>query len=382
MPMKILTVFGTRPEAVKLAPVILEFKKNKKHIKSFVCLTGQHKEMVRQVLSTFEITPDYDLNIMKKGQTIEEIIVAAIIKIQPILDKIKPHIILVQGDTTTAFIISLAGFLKKIKIAHVEAGLRTYDKYRPFPEEINRALISRIADFHFVPTEQNKKNLIKENIRKSSIFVTGNTVVDALLFTSNKIDKNAGKKFFNELPEISNDKKIILVTAHRRESFGSDMDNICAALKKIVVLRPDAEIVYPVHMNPNVRISVNKILKCVERIHLIEPLGYEAFVALIKRAYLILTDSGGIQEEAPSFNKPVLIMRDVTERSEGIKAGCARLVGVKTDDIVSNTLQLLDDKTVYIKMSRAKNPYGDGMSAKKITNILLESKSKKGIDGI
>lgn len=363
--MKVLTVFGTRPEAIKLAPVVLELKKHSR-IKSFVCVSAQHRQMLDQVLKMFEITPDFDLNIMGKNQTIEQVISKIILSVGTVLDKVKPDIVLLQGDTTTAFTVGFAAFLRKIKIGHVEAGLRSYDKYRPFPEEINRRLLSHLADFHFAPTKQAENNLKKENIGPRSIFVTGNTVIDALLVI-------AGRTYsFPKgcLPKIDGSKKIIVVTAHRRESFGKPMKNICSALNRITQMLPEAEIIYPVHPNPNVRKVVSAMLKKNKRIHLIEPLSYEPFVQLLKKAYIILTDSGGIQEEAPALHKPVLVMREKTERPEGIACGCARLVGMDPDEIVKQTVRLFRDKKVFLKMSRARNPYGDGKASVRIAAAL------------
>lgn len=361
--MKVLTVFGTRPEAIKLAPVVLELRKTK-GVKSFVCVTGQHREMLDQVLKVFGIKPDFDLNIMKKDQTLEDIVSGVMVKIAPVLDKVKPDIVLVQGDTTSAFIVALAAFFKKIKVGHVEAGLRTNDKFNPFPEEINRRLVSHVADLHFAPTKAGRENLLGENVDPATVFVTGNTVIDALLEIAGKREQGTGNRVQGE------EKKIILVTAHRRESFGKDFENICTALKEIALGREDVEIIYPVHLNPNVRRPVNKIIKGVPGIHLVEPMEYEPFVRLMKRSYIILSDSGGIQEEAPSLDKPVLVMRHVTERPEGVNAGCAKLVGTEAKDIVKNVIRLLDDKKAYAKMAKAKNPYGDGKAAKKIVAIL------------
>lgn len=363
--MKILTIFGTRPEAIKLAPVLGELKKEKS-IKSVVCVTAQHRHMLDQVLKIFNIKPDFDLDVMTYNQTLEDILSKILFRVGRVLDEVKPDLVLVQGDTTSAFIIGLACFFRKIKIGHVEAGLRTYDKYKPFPEEINRRLLSHIADFHFAPTKTAFRNLVRENINEKNIFITGNTAIDALLMT-------AGKKYklvLKDLKDIDFKKKIILVTAHRRESFGRPIENICLALKEIVNKRSDVEIIYPVHPNPNVQKAVGKTIKGVKRIHLIRPLEYEPFVHLMKRSYLILTDSGGIQEEAPSLDKPVLVMREVTERPEGVKAGCSRLVGMNKDNIVKNALVLLENKKLYRKMADAKNPYGDGKAAKRIVNII------------
>ena len=362
---KILTIFGTRPEAIKLAPVLAQLKKEKS-IKSIVCVTAQHRHMLDQVLKIFDIKPDFDLDVMTHDQTLEDILNRVLLRVGKVLDIVKPDIVLVQGDTTSALIIGLACFFRKIKIGHVEAGLRSYDKYRPFPEEINRRLLSHVADFHFAPTKTAFHNLIKENIDKNKIFVTGNTAVDALTMT-------AGEKYklnIKNLQRVDFKKRIILVTAHRRESFGEPLKNICLALKEIVNLKNDVEIIYPVHPNPNVRKTVEKTIGGVKRIHLIEPVEYELFVHLMKKCYFVLTDSGGIQEVAPSLGKPVLVMREKTERPEGIKAGCSKLVGVDKNNIVKNALTLLENKKLYKKMAKSRNPYGDGKAAKRIVSVL------------
>lgn len=366
---KVLVTFGTRPEVIKLAPLIIQLKKEK-NIKLTVCSTGQHRHMLDQALKTFRIKPDFDMNIMTKDQKVEQVIGKVLVRIGEILDRIDPDVVVVQGDTTTAFAISLAAFLHKVKIAHVEAGLRSYDKYKPFPEEANRRLISHIADFHFAPTPQAAKNLIKENIDKKNIFITGNTAIDALMMVARRQMKaQMGRSW-----TLSKDKKLILVTAHRRESFGRPLANICKALKRIATLREDVEIVYPVHLNPSVKKTVHGIIKNETRIRLIEPLSYEDFVHIMKSSYIILTDSGGIQEEAPSFKKPVLVMREVTERAEGVRAGCARLVGLNQDSIVDSVVSLLENKKLYKKMASVKNPYGDGMASKRIADVLIKAK--------
>jgi len=362
---KILTIFGTRPEAIKLAPVLAQLKKEES-IKSIVCVTAQHRHMLDQVLKIFDIKPDFDLDVMTHDQTLEDILSRVLLRVGKVLDIVKPDIVLVQGDTTSALIIGLACFFRKIKIGHVEAGLRSYDKYRPFPEEINRRLLSHVADFHFAPTKTAFHNLVKENIDKNKIFVTGNTAVDALVMTT-------GEKYklnIKGLQRVDFKKRIILVTAHRRESFGEPLKNICLALKEIVNLKNDVEIIYPVHPNPNVRKTVEKTIGGVKRIHLIEPVEYELFVHLMKKCYFVLTDSGGIQEEAPSLGKPVLVMREKTERPEGIKAGCSKLVGVDKNNIVKNALALLENKKLYKKMAKSRNPYGDGKAAKRIVSVL------------
>ena len=365
---KILVTLGTRPEAIKLAPLIIRLKKEKT-VKLTVCATGQHRHMLDQALKAFGIKPDFDLNIMTEDQTVEHVIGKVLSEIGKVLDTVKPDIVVVQGDTTTAFAISMAAFLRKIKIAHVEAGLRSYDKYKPFPEETSRRLISHIADLHFAPTKEAARNLLKENISKKNIFITGNTGIDALLMIASKKNIILPEPFRS----LGKKKKLILVTAHRRESFGKPLRGICYALKRIASAYQEVEIVYPVHLNPNVKKTVHKIIKSKDRIHLINPLSYEEFVHAMKMSYLILTDSGGIQEEAPSLKKPVLVMREVTERREGVRAGCARLVGLNPDSIVKNVITLLKDTKLYNKMASIKNPYGDGLASKRIAHILTKA---------
>lgn len=364
---KVLFIFGTRPEAIKMAPVIKEFKKHTDfNVK--ICTTAQHREMLDQVLKFFNIKSDYDLNLMKPNQSIFDITVNALKALEKVLDLEKPDLIFVQGDTTTALVGALAGFYKKVKIAHIEAGLRSYNKYSPFPEEINRVLVGHLADYHFAPTEKAKENLLKENI-KENVYVVGNTVIDALFLVLDIIRKTGEGEYYKYFHFIDFSKKIILVTGHRRESFGKSFENICYALKEISE-RKDVEIVYPVHLNPNVRKIVNRILKGVKNIHLIEPLDYPYMIWLMNKAYLILTDSGGIQEEAPSLGKPVLVMRKVTERVEGLKAGTAKLVGTDKEKIVRETLELLNNKKKYEKMAKAVNPYGDGKASQRIKSII------------
>jgi len=364
---KVLFIFGTRPEAIKMAPVIKEFKKYTDfNVK--ICTTAQHREMLDQVLKFFNIKSDYDLNLMKPNQSIFDITVNALKALEKVLDLEKPDLIFVQGDTTTALVGALAGFYKKVKIAHIEAGLRSYNKYSPFPEEINRVLVGHLADYHFAPTEKAKENLLKENI-KENVYVVGNTVIDALFLGLDIIRKTSEGEYYKYFHFIDFSKKIILVTGHRRESFGKSFENICYALKEISE-RKDVEIVYPVHLNPNVRKIVNRILKGVKNIHLIEPLDYPYMIWLMNKAYLILTDSGGIQEEAPSLGKPVLVMRKVTERVEGLKAGTAKLVGTDKEKIVRETLELLNNKKKYEKMAKAVNPYGDGKASQRIKSII------------
>jgi len=366
--MKLLFIFGTRPEAIKMAPLIKAFQKEISfEIK--ICVTAQHRQMLDQVLDFFDIKPDYDLNMMKSNQSLFDITANVLKGLEKILEGYKPDLIFVQGDTTTAFVGALAGFYKKIKVAHIEAGLRSHNKYSPFPEEINRVLIGHLADYHFSPTERAKENLIKEGI-KENIFVVGNTVIDALFLGLNIIKHKGEEEYLDYFNFINFSKKIILVTGHRRESFGEPFENICNALKEIAENYKDVEIVYPVHLNPNVRKPVNRILNGIDNIYLIEPLSYPYLIWLINKSYLILTDSGGIQEEAPSLGKPVLVMREVTERVEGIEAGTAKLVGTSKDKIISEVVNLLTNKEEYDKMAKAINPYGDGKASVGIIDIL------------
>lgn len=365
---KIIFIFGTRPEAIKLAPVIKKFNEYK-DIEVKVCVTGQHQEMLHQILNFFKIEPDYDLNIMKSNQSLFDITYRILRDIKRVLDIEKPDIIFVQGDTTTAFVGALAGFYKKIKIAHVEAGLRSYNKYSPFPEEMNRVLISHIADYHFAPTEKAKENLHKEGI-KGNIYVVGNTVIDALFLTLEIIKSDGEEKYHKFFNFIDFSKKVILVTGHRRENFGEPFKNICLALKEIANKFEDIQIIYPVHLNPNVQKPVYEILNGHPRIYLIQPLDYPYLVWIMDKSYMVLTDSGGIQEEAPSLGKPVLVMRDVTERNEGIEAGTAKLVGTNKNKIIEEVSNLLTNYKEYEKMAKTVNPYGDGFASMRIVNIL------------
>jgi UDP-N-acetylglucosamine 2-epimerase (non-hydrolysing) len=373
--MKVLTIFGTRPEAIKLAPVVKALKDQRDRFYSTVCVTAQHREMLDQVLSLFEIKPDYDLNLMKPGQDLYQITAEVLLALKDLLGEVRPDLILVQGDTTTAFAASLAAFYQKIKIGHVEAGLRTSDKYKPFPEEINRRLTSVVADYHFAPTERARLHLLGEGIPEANVFVSGNTVIDALFWIlkrqSTPENQKKMKLYFSKAFGLSTDhQRMILVTAHRRESFGKGFENICEALKEIARRNQDLIIVYPVHLNPNVQDPVRRILAGVDRIHLIDPLEYEPFVYLMSKSFLILTDSGGIQEEAPSLGKPVLVMREVTERPEAVEAGTARLVGSERESIVEETQTLLDHGEQYQRMANGKNPYGDGKASERIVHIL------------
>jgi UDP-N-acetylglucosamine 2-epimerase (non-hydrolysing) len=368
--MKVLFVFGTRPEAIKLAPLIEEFSNFNKKFQIKVCVTAQHREMLDQVLTFFKIQADYDLNLMSANQSLTDLAGKCLKKLGEVVNDFTPDLIIVQGDTMSAFLGALVGYFMKIKIAHIEAGLRSGDKFSPFPEEMNRILTSHIADFHFAPTEQARKNLLKEGIRKN-VFVVGNTVIDALLkgiFIINKGDQKNFESYFSPIDLTS---KIILVTAHRRESFGKPFENICNAIKEIAVKNPKANVVFPVHLNPNVRKPVFEILDGLDNVHLLEPLDYPHLIWLMSKSYLILTDSGGIQEEAPSLNKPVLVMRDKTERMEGIKSNTAKLVGTSKKKIVDSTNKLLRDTRLYLSMSKSANPYGDGQASKKIVEYFL-----------
>lgn len=369
---KVLIVFGTRPEAIKMAPLVKEIKKNRK-IDLKVCVTAQHREMLDQVLELFEITPNYDLNLMKAGQTLNDITSAILINMRPILREYQPDIVLVHGDTSTTFAVSLAAYYEKVAIGHVEAGLRTGDIYSPWPEEANRKLTSVLTDYHFAPTESSRNNLIKEGYNADKIIVTGNTVIDALHIAKNKIDgnENISSELAANFQFLSKDKKMILVTGHRRESFGRGFENICEALAEIARKNENVQIVYPVHMNPNVREPVNRILSGIHNIYLIEPQQYLPFVYLMDKSYLILTDSGGIQEEAPSLGKPVLVMRDTTERPEAVDAGTVKLIGTNKEKIITSVVELLSNKCLYKKMATAVNPYGTGQSSNKIIRFLL-----------
>ena len=374
---KILIVFGTRPEAIKMAPLVKEFQKDVLNFDTKVCVTAQHREMLDQVLDLFQIIPDYDLNIMKPGQDLYDITSNILLKIKPVLEGFNPDVVLVHGDTATTFATSLAAYYQKIKIGHVEAGLRTGDLYSPWPEEGNRRLTGALTDYHFAPTENSQQNLLNEGVDESSIFITGNTVIDALQLVINRIDTDKTLKLkikktitqsgFKEL-----NSKFILVTGHRRENFGQGFLNICEALKVLAKNNPDINILYPVHLNPNVRKPVNELLSNVENIKLVEPFQYEEFVYLMSQSYLILTDSGGIQEEAPSLGKPVLVMRDTTERPEAVEAGTVKLVGSNRDNIIKEVQNLLNDSIEYQRMSRAHNPYGNGNASNNIVNILRD----------
>ena len=384
-PMKVLTVFGTRPEAIKLAPVIKELNERSAEFQSTVCITGQHREMLDQVLSLFAITPDYDLNIMRPGQNLFEVTTRILTGLQDVLAKTSPDLLLVQGDTTTAFVGALAAFYRQIPVGHVEAGLRTGNRYSPFPEEMNRCLATALTDYHFAPTDWARDNLLRENQPAERIWVTGNTVVDALLRVSEVQRADEEKERWNqyfknewEIDLAGDNRKIILVTGHRRESFGAEFEKICQALLHIAKQNPQVRIIYPVHLNPNVQAPVFSILgeaaKAADRnIYLIEPLSYAPFVFLMNCAHLVLTDSGGIQEEAPSLARPVLVMRNNTERPEGIKAGSSKLVGTSIKGIVSAVEELLGNQVSYEKMAHISNPYGDGRAAARIADAMAQS---------
>lgn len=361
-----LFIFGTRPEAIKMAPIIKEFQKYKQEFSIKVCVTAQHREMLDQVLSLFQIVPDYDLNLMKPGQDLYDISSNILINLKKILFENRPDLVFVHGDTTTSFVSSLAAYYQQIDVVHIEAGLRTHNIYSPFPEEMNRQLTSKIAKYHFAPTIMAKENLLKEGIDEDKIFITGNSVIDALLI----VVKNIKNKNFDFGTYLDSSRKFILVTGHRRENFGEGFLNICEALKEIACKYKNIDIVYPVHLNPNIQKVVNKLLSNISNIYLINPLEYQSFVYLMSKSYIILTDSGGIQEEAPSLGKPVLVMRKTTERLEAIEANTVKLVGISKNIIVSEVSRLLEDKERYMLMSKASNPYGDGNTSKNIVEII------------
>ncbi len=365
---KVLTVFGTRPEAIKMAPVILELNKYPGIFNSQVCITSQHREMLDQVLDLFGIKPDYDLDVMKPDQDLWTLTSSVLLKMREVIEKSSPDVILVHGDTTTTMCASLSAFYAKIPTAHVEAGLRTFNKYYPFPEEINRIIADSISSFHFVPTQSALENLIKSGINRKNVYLTGNTVVDALLYTVNnyKYDINADKNL-----------KTILLTSHRRENLGKPLENICTAVRILVEKNPGIEVIYPVHLNPNVRSTVYSMLSGIDRVKLCEPMDYAPFAALMKQSHIILTDSGGIQEEAPSLGKPVLLLRDETERPEAVESGTVGLVGTNIDKITGSVQELLHDSEKYARMASAVNPYGDGKAAERIVKVLRDEFSEK-----
>lgn len=366
--MKVMTVFGTRPEAIKMAPIVKAMEKEGR-IENIVCVTAQHRQMLDQVLNIFDIEPDFDLNIFKPGQTLTEITTKALEGLEKVIIENKPDLLLVQGDTTTVFAGALAAFYQKVKIGHVEAGLRSGNLYSPYPEEANRKLTGILTDFHFAPTEKNRENLLKEGYPDEKIFITGNTVIDALFHVVKD------KYIFNDelLDSIDfENRKVILMTSHRRENIGKPMENIFTAIKRIVEDHEDVEVVFPIHLNPKVRDIAYKVFDNHPRIHLVEPLNYEPFTNLMAKSYLVVTDSGGLQEEAPSLGKPVLVVREETERPEGIVAGTAKLVGTNEEKIYKEINMLLNEKEKYLKMSNAVNPYGDGKAAEKIVDIILQ----------
>ena len=381
---KVLLVFGTRPEAIKMAPLVMELQKQKERIETVVCVTGQHREMLDQVLEIFDIKPDYDLNIMKRGQDLYDVTARVLTGMREVLKEIKPDIVLVHGDTTTSTAAALAAFYQQIPVGHVEAGLRTHNIYSPWPEEMNRLLTGRLATYHFSPTPLSRNNLIKESINDRNIIVTGNTVIDALYWVVDKIKNN--KELDNELESVlskagydvnrlDNGKKLVLITGHRRENFGDGFINMCTAIKDLTVKYPDLDFVYPMHLNPNVRKPIHEVfgedLSGLKNMFFIEPLEYLSFVYLMEKSSIVLTDSGGIQEEAPGLGKPVLVMRDTTERPEALNAGTVKLVGTDYNKIVNEVSSLIDDKAAYEKMSKAVNPYGDGLACGRIVNALL-----------
>ena len=376
---KILLVFGTRPEAIKMAPLVKEFQKDTTNFDTKVCVTAQHREMLDQVLELFDITPEYDLNLMKPGQDLYDITTNVLLGMKDVLNDFKPSIVLVHGDTTTTSATALSSFYQHIKVGHVEAGLRTRDIYSPWPEEANRQITGVLANYHFAPTITSEENLVSENKDCKNILVTGNTVIDALFLALEKIknSKNLKNQIKNQIKnfgfEIRKDQKIILVTGHRRENHGQGFINICEALKEIALKNPSLDIVYPVHLNPNIQKPVKEILSNIENVYLIQPLQYEQFIYLMDKSYFIITDSGGVQEEAPSLGKPVLVMRDTTERPEAIEAGTVKLVGTNKETIVKEAQKLIDDTISYDVMSKSHNPYGDGKACKKIVEFLKDN---------
>ena len=381
---KVMLVFGTRPEAIKMAPLVKEFQKQPKRVETVVCVTGQHREMLDQVLKIFDIKPDYDLNIMKQGQDLYDVTARVLTGMRDVLKEVKPDVVLVHGDTTTSTAAALAAFYQQIPVGHVEAGLRTHNIYSPWPEEMNRLLTGRLATYHFSPTPLSRNNLIKESVDDRNIIITGNTVIDALYWVVDKIKNN--KELDNELEDIlskagydvnrlNNGKKLVLITGHRRENFGDGCINMCTAIKDLTVKYPDLDFVYPMHLNPNVRKPIHEVfgenLSGLKNMFFIEPLEYLSFVYLMEKSSIVLTDSGGIQEEAPGLGKPVLVMRDTTERPEALDAGTVKLVGTDYNKIVNEVSSLIDDKAAYEKMSKAVNPYGDGLACGRIVNALL-----------
>ncbi|MBC9229527.1 UDP-N-acetylglucosamine 2-epimerase (non-hydrolyzing) [bacterium SPL81] len=371
---KILLVFGTRPEAIKMAPLALQLHKSNQDFETKVCVTGQHRQMLDQVLTLFDLKPDFDLNLMKQGQTLSDITSGVLKGLEDVFETWTPDVVLVHGDTATTFAASLAAYYRKIKVGHIEAGLRTGDLYSPWPEEANRKLTGVLANYHFAPTQSSSENLIKENVSPENIVVTGNTVIDALLQVKQKIeqDQSLVSQFQQQFSYLDSNKKLILVTGHRRENFGQGFLNICTALANLAKKYTDIQIVYPVHLNPNVQQPVNELLADIPNIYLIAPQDYLPFVYLMNRSYLILTDSGGIQEEAPSLGKPVLVMRNTTERPEAVDAGTVRLVGTEINSIEHSVIELIENPKIYEEMAAAHNPYGDGRACSKIIEYILE----------
>lgn len=374
---KILVVFGTRPEAIKMAPLVKSLLSQQDFFETKICVTAQHREMLDQVLDIFEIVPDYDLNIMKSGQDLYDITSNVLLGMREVLSDFNPNLVFVHGDTTTTSATSLAAFYQKIEVAHIEAGLRTNNLYSPWPEEANRQITGVLAKYHFAPTPTSEQNLLSENKKSETIIVTGNTVIDALFWALDKIENNEELKksviaSISQEYTLKEDKKVILVTGHRRENFGEGFINICQSLKQLALNNPDIDIVYPVHLNPNVQKPVKEILSEVNNVFLISPLQYESFIYLMKVSHFIITDSGGVQEEAPSLGKPVLVMRDTTERPEAVEAGTVKLVGTDSQKILAEAQKLLDDVEAYKSMSQAHNPYGDGKACEKIINFIKE----------
>lgn len=361
---KVMTVFGTRPEAIKMAPLVLELERQSDRFESIVTVTAQHRQMLDQVLNIFGIEPDYDLNVMKDRQTLAQITANVLVGLEEVMKEAKPDIVLVHGDTTTTFAAGISAFYNQIKVGHVEAGLRTWNKYSPFPEEMNRQVTDVLSDLYFAPTSQSKENLLMENHSIENIYITGNTAIDAL-------NETVKEDYQHEILDIvSKDRKLILMTMHRRENQGKPMERVFKAVRKVVDLHEDIEIVYPVHLNPVVQKSAEKELGAHERIHLIEPLDVIDFHNIAARSYMIMSDSGGVQEEAPSLGVPVLVLRDTTERPEGVEAGTLKLVGTETEAVTSSMLELLEDEVAYKKMSETKNPYGDGFASKRILDAI------------
>ncbi|WP_303644701.1 non-hydrolyzing UDP-N-acetylglucosamine 2-epimerase [Bacteroides caecimuris] len=382
---KVMLVFGTRPEAIKMAPLVKEFQKHPDKFETIVCVTGQHRQMLDQVLEIFDIKPDYDLNIMKQGQDLYDVTARVLTGMRDVLDEAKPDVVLVHGDTTTSTGAALAAFYKQIPVGHVEAGLRTHNIYSPWPEEMNRQITGRIAEYNFAPTPLSRENLMKENVSEAKIIVTGNTVIDALYWVVDKMkkDENLDKELNRILKEagydvsrLANGKKLVLITGHRRENFGDGFINMCRAIKALTEKYPDVDFVYPMHLNPNVRKPIHEVfgenLEGLGNMFFIEPLEYLSFVYLMEKSNIVLTDSGGIQEEAPGLGKPVLVMRDTTERPEALSAGTVKLVGTDYDKIVNEVSALLDDKAHYDAMSKAVNPYGDGLACGRIVETLTK----------